>query len=128
MEKSETTELIQNTSEIQKIDRRKTMPHLFKKGQSGNPAGKPVGAKHLTTLLREAMIRIANDKGETADIAMVKKLLSLATEGDLRAMELVWDRAEGKATQHVETTIKAVPVNDEQREKLESLLDGSTKP
>lgn len=33
--------------------------HRFQKGQSGNPAGKPVGTRHATTLAVEALLRVA---------------------------------------------------------------------
>jgi len=35
--------------------------HLFKKGQSGNPAGKPKGANQPMTELRKAMKKVAKD-------------------------------------------------------------------
>ncbi|MER0170362.1 MAG: hypothetical protein DU489_07110 [Nitrosomonas sp.] len=39
----------------------------FKKGQSGNPKGRPVGARDRRTVIWEAMKRIAEKKGMTPE-------------------------------------------------------------
>jgi hypothetical protein len=57
----------------------------FKKGVSGNPAGKPKGARHKTTILAEKLMA---DDGE----AIVKKVVEAAKAGDLQAARLVLDR------------------------------------
>ena len=56
----------------------------FQPGQSGNPAGKPKGARHKTTLLAE---KLMSDDAE----AIVKKVIE-AAKGDLAAARLVLDR------------------------------------
>lgn len=56
----------------------------FKPGQSGNPAGKPRGAKHATTKLREA---IAGDLH-----AIVAALIEKARDGDVGAASLLFSR------------------------------------
>jgi hypothetical protein len=57
----------------------------FQPGQSGNPAGKPVGAKNKTTLAVEALL-----DGE-AD-ALTRKASELAKAGDMQALRLCLDR------------------------------------
>ena len=57
----------------------------FRKGESGNPRGRPRGAKHKTTLLLESLI---DDEGET----IIKKLIALAKKGNLLAIKLVVER------------------------------------
>jgi len=57
----------------------------FRKGQSGNPAGKPAGARHKTTLAVEALM-----EGDAETIT--KKAIALAKGGDLTAIKLVLDR------------------------------------
>jgi hypothetical protein len=57
----------------------------FKPGQSGNPAGKPKGARNKTTLAMEAILE-ADAEGLT------KKLLALANGGDMTAMRICMDR------------------------------------
>lgn len=57
----------------------------FKPGKSGNPAGKPKGARHKTTLAIEALL-----DGE-AEI-LTRKAIELAKGGDMQALRLCMDR------------------------------------
>ena len=61
------------------------MGRLFQKGQSGNPAGKPKGARHRTTLAVDALL-----EGEAETIT--RKAIELAKEGDTVALRLCLDR------------------------------------
>ena len=56
----------------------------FKKGQSGNPAGKPRGAKDKRTELRELL------KPHAAKL--VQKVVDLALAGDVSALRICIDR------------------------------------
>jgi len=55
------------------------------KGQSGNPAGKPKGARHRATLAAEALL-----DGEAE--ALTRKAIELALAGDPIALRLCLDR------------------------------------
>src|SRR3954470_16848279 len=57
----------------------------FKKGQSGNPAGKPKGARHRTTMAVDALL-----EGEAETIT--RKAVELAKAGDTVALRLCMDR------------------------------------
>ena len=57
----------------------------FKPGQSGNPAGRPKGARHATTLAIEALL-----DGESE--AITRKAIDAAKAGDMVAIRLVLDR------------------------------------
>jgi hypothetical protein len=57
----------------------------FQPGKSGNPAGKPKGARHRVTLLAE---KLMSDDAE----AIVKKVVDAAKSGDLTAAKIVLDR------------------------------------
>ena len=59
--------------------------HGFKPGQSGNPAGRPKGARHRTTLAIEALL---DGEGE----AITRKAIEAAKAGDMVAIRLVLDR------------------------------------
>jgi hypothetical protein len=97
----------------------------FKEGESGNPAGRPKGSKNLSTILKEMLeeeIEITLDgkkeRKQFKDI-IVRRLVKKANDGDLRAIQEIFDRTEGKAKQEVEqsTTIK------DQRLDLSKLSD-----
>jgi hypothetical protein len=57
----------------------------FKPGKSGNPAGKPPGAKNKNTLAVEALL---NGEAET----LTRKAIELAKTGDMAALRLCLDR------------------------------------
>lgn len=57
----------------------------FKPGQSGNPAGKPKGARHKVTLAIEAIL-----EGEAE--ALTRKAVDMAQAGDMTALRLCMDR------------------------------------
>jgi len=57
----------------------------FPKGVSGNPAGKPKGARHKTTLLAEKLMQADAE-------AIVKAVLDSAKGGDMTAARIVLDR------------------------------------
>jgi hypothetical protein len=75
----------------------------FKKGQSGNPNGRPRKLPELDKLLADVL---GEEKdGITAGEAILKALRAKATKGDVRAAEVLLDRAYGKAKQTTETNI-----------------------
>jgi hypothetical protein len=77
--------------------------HKFKKGQTGNPNGRPRKLPELDKLLADVL---GEEKdGITAGEAILKALRAKATKGDVRAAEVLLDRAYGKAKQTTETNI-----------------------
>jgi len=70
----------------------------WKKGQSGNPGGRPKGSVNLTNRLRAALSR--ND-GQLADL-VVKKLIHEAAKGKFNHLHEIFDRIDGKVTQRIE--------------------------
>jgi hypothetical protein len=88
----------------------------WKKGESGNPNGRP---KKLPEL-RELLANVLGDEkdGKTAAEAILMALRAKAAKGDVRAAELLLDRAYGKPKQDVDlsgsmvTVIKPKPIAD----------------
>ena len=67
----------------------------FEKGRSGNPKGRPSGAKNLSTLFIEALNEsvIVAENGERRKIskrqAIVKQIVNKAAKGDWRCTKLL---------------------------------------
>jgi len=82
-------------------------PHKFEPGQSGNPNGRPLGSKNLSTILREMLeeeIDVVIDGVKTKKKfkdAIIRKLMKKAHDGDLKAIIEIFDRVEGKAKQEL---------------------------
>jgi hypothetical protein len=73
----------------------------FKKGQSGNPNGRP----KMPNLKEACAAVLADEKdGMTALDAVLKALRNKAIKGDVRAAQELMDRAYGKATQAIDLT------------------------
>jgi len=58
---------------------------LFRKGRSGNPAGRPPGSRNRATIAAEALL-----EGEAQ--ALTRKAIELALEGDTTALRLCLER------------------------------------
>lgn len=71
-------------SSAEKTDR-KQRGKPFAPGQSGNPSGRPVGARHKTTLAIEALLEGQHE-------ALTQKAIDKALEGDTVALRLCLDR------------------------------------
>jgi hypothetical protein len=64
---------------------RKQRGRPFPKGQSGNPAGKPKGARHRLTVLAE---KLMEDDAEE----VTRAVIAAAKTGDMQAARLILDR------------------------------------
>jgi hypothetical protein len=85
-------------------------PHNFKKGQSGNPKGRPKGSRNRSTVAREWLEvdqRIKNpitgddESLEQQDI-MTLALIKKAREGDVAAYKALMDSAYGAPIQLID--------------------------
>jgi len=82
----------------------------FKPGQSGNPKGRPKGVRNLSTILREMLeqeVPITTEDGKVErkklQEILVRKLINQAVKKEnLKAIQEIFDRVEGKPVQRVE--------------------------
>jgi hypothetical protein len=79
----------------------------WKKGQTGNPKGRP-----KLPDLREVLAKVLADEqnGMTALEATLKALRAKAIRGDIRAAEVLLDRAFGKSVQVADITSGGEPI------------------
>ena len=75
----------------------------FEKGKTGNPNGRPHKLPELDKLLAEVLGE--EKEGVEAAKAILMALRSKATKGDVRAAELILNRAYGKPKEYKELTL-----------------------
>lgn len=74
----------------------------FVKGQSGNPAGKPKGARSFTTKVRDALMKIADGKETTYERLLIQSILDKAIyDKDNTMMKVIWEQLDGKPLQRM---------------------------
>lgn len=97
---------------------------LWKKGQSGNPKGKPKGAKSFSTVFDETVKEIAKankiSKQEVWAI-LFKKAYSEAKDGKFDFYRDIMDRYYGKAKDNLDITSKG-----EKIEKINYIIPDDT--
>lgn len=108
--------LVENTTPKQRTNG-------FQPGVSGNPKGKPKGARHFSTLLKEAIIKVAEGDDMPADRMIVKQLVDKAKKGDLQAIDRVLDRVDGKAEQTINLDAEVHTDDGLTKEEKEALLN-----
>ncbi|NDG33169.1 hypothetical protein EB118_24260 [bacterium] len=74
----------------------------WKKGETGNPNGRPKKLPEIDKLLAEVLGE--EKEGINAAQAILIMLRSKASKGDIRAAQLLLDRAYGKAKQQIDVT------------------------
>lgn len=91
----------------------------FKKGQSGNPNGRPRKNKAMSEELRRLLQRQAPGTKRSNLEVLVAKLLDMAEAGQLDAIKYICDRLEGRPAQAVELS------GDEARPVTFRYIDGN---
>ena len=80
----------------------------WKKGQSGNPNGRPKKDRCISDILSEQGLDVTDGKQTNLQL-IVSKLYDKAKGGDLKAIDMIFDRLEGKPAQKVEVEETILP-------------------
>jgi hypothetical protein len=92
--------------------------HKFKKGESGNPNGRPKGSKNRSTIARRWLevnqslknpITGENETMSQEDL-MTLALIKKAREGDVNAYKALMDSGYGAPVQQIEQTNIEIPL------------------
>jgi hypothetical protein len=96
----------------------------FKKGQSGNPAGRPKGTENFSTKFRRFIEKVA-DQNDITPEEVEQQLLAVgyknAKDGNYKFWKDLHDRVYGQATKVVEIDGK-FEINEDAREKARKAL------
>ena len=76
------------------------IPFRWKKGQSGNPGGRPK-RKPITDAYKE-ILQYTDEEGKTAALALGMAILNKALSGDVGAAKEIADRVEGTVRQSID--------------------------
>jgi hypothetical protein len=100
----------------------------FKPGQSGNPSGRPRGAKNFATALEEELnTRVTvTENGRRRRISkrevIAKHLVNKAASGDLKAISLLLNEARARETNSANPAAEAVLDTPEDQKVLDNVL------
>ena len=90
----------------QHINSKRVVGKPFKKGQSGNPKGRPKMEVCIPDILRSILQeKIGEGEKITRLEAILKKVVKMAYDGDHGAIDFLADRTEGKAVETVRTQV-----------------------
>jgi hypothetical protein len=81
----------------------------WKKGQSGNPNGRPKGPG-LTAILTKHL-ELKSDSGKTYAELLIQRVIHKAIiEGDQECIDLIWNRCEGKLASSIDLGSGGKPI------------------
>ena len=106
--------------------------HRFKRGQSGNPKGRPKGARNLSTDLNEMMTKriSVRENGKKRRITRQKALLLSLFEkgihGDVRAVASIMSMMRQQPTWTEQSDMEFISESD--RQIIEDFLRRNTEP
>lgn len=95
--------MLGNRENTGKVGKGKPPKHTrFKAGESGNPAGRPKKIPAIDELLADILSE--ENSGLSAAREVIIALVKKAKSGDVRAAEVLFDRAYGKVKQPIENS------------------------
>ena len=98
-----------DTTDITEKKQRGRIENLkpFKKGESGNPGGRPKGSLSITALVKAELMKCpeGEDKKTYADL-VVKRILSKAIkDGDDKMIDRIWKYIDGMPKESIDITM-----------------------
>ena len=106
--------------------------HQFKKGQSGNPNGRPKGTRSKPDMLLKIGAEEGTKDGQFTKLEVVlRRVFEYALEGKSWAVEFIADRTEGKVRQELQVgmlpDVVFTPIEDATEEEWNKRIIDSTQ-
>ena len=110
---------------------KKIEQHQFKKGQSGNPNGRPKGTKNRSTIARywlDVNQKLKNPLNGIVENLSQEDLMTLAQikkarEGDTSAYRALMDSTYGSPIQQIEQNTTQIDLSDITTDEIRKLLE-----
>ena len=104
--------------------------HEFKKGQSGNPKGRPKGSKNRSTIAKywlEVNQKLKNpitgdNETMSQEDLMTLALIKKAREGDVSAYKALMDSGYGAPVQQIEQQQTSIDLSDLTTDEIRDIL------
>jgi hypothetical protein len=96
--------------------KKNTEGHRWQPGESGNPHGKPKGARSWASVMRELF-----EEGKITQKDIILVYIQQAKDGNIKAAEGLADRMDGKAKEQLLMTID----DTETKQKLKEIFDNA---
>lgn len=94
----------------------------YKKGESGNPKGKPKGAVSYTTALK----RLLREQPELLDKG-AKAMIKQVNRGNVGMTQIVLDRVDGPNKQKIDVSVYSEAFDKKKREELEEIIEANER-
>jgi uncharacterized protein YpuA (DUF1002 family) len=110
-----------------KQEKRGDIETRFKKGQSGNPKGRPPGSVSITTEIKKRLQEMPDGQKKTYLELLISRILKLGVvDGNEQMIKIIWNYVDGMPNQLLEADINVVTSEaNKAKEALKNILNRS---
>ena len=112
-----------------KQEKRGDIETRFKKGQSGNPKGRPPGSVSITTEIKKRLQEMPNGQKKTYLELLISRILKLGVvDGNEQMIKIIWNYVDGMPNQLLEADINVVTAEaNKAKDALKNILKRSSE-
>ena len=112
-----------------KQEKRGDIETRFKKGQSGNPKGRPAGSISITTEIKKRLQEMPDGQKKTYLELLINRILKLGVvDGNEQMIKVIWNYVDGMPNQLLEADINVVTAEaNKAKDALKNILKRSSE-
>lgn len=112
-----------------KQEKRGDIETRFKKGQSGNPKGRPPGSVSITTEIKKRLQEMPDGQKKTYLELLINRILKLGVvDGNEQMIKVIWNYVDGMPNQLLEADINVVTAEaNKAKDALKNILKRSSE-